>query len=176
MVTLGYIAMLRGDTQQASMLLQDGLRQLILAQETTFLLYGLLACAGFATILRRPLWAAALFGAGTHHAANVQLAFVRGVLALAHAHIEQAREQSDPEAFELAMQHGRSLALEEAVALAQSLLEEAGEPERVLEASAVASSESSGLFTNPYLMSSRHASATSVYLGSDRRSECFAPA
>jgi hypothetical protein len=36
-------------------------------------------------------------------------------------------------AFERALQHGRSLALDEAVALAQSLLEAAdGQPERIL--------------------------------------------
>jgi non-specific serine/threonine protein kinase len=124
LVSLGYIAVLRGDAQRASTLLQDGLRQLILAQETTFLLYGLLACAGFATLQQRPLQAAALFGAGTHHAANVRLAFIRGVLALTDTHIEQARAQSTPTAFEQAMQRGRSLGLEQAVALAQSLLEE----------------------------------------------------
>jgi predicted ATPase/DNA-binding SARP family transcriptional activator len=133
LVILGYIAVLRGDSQQASTLLRDGLRQLRLAQETTFLLYGLLACAGFAAIQQRPLDAAALFGAGTRHAAKVRLIFVRGVLALAHAHIERARDQSAPEAFHRALQRGRSLSLDEAVALAQSLLEAAsGQPERAL--------------------------------------------
>ena len=78
--------------------------------------------------------AAALYGAGTHHAANVRLAFIRGVLALAHAHIERARAQSAPEEFDRALQHGRSLSLDEAVALAQSLIEETdGQRERVLE-------------------------------------------
>jgi non-specific serine/threonine protein kinase len=133
LVTLGYIAVLRGEPQQASTLLRDGLRQLILAQETIYLLYGLLACAGFATLQQRPLDAAALFGAGTRHAEHMRLAFVRGALALAQTQIERARAQSAPEAFERALQHGRSLTLDEAVALAQSLLEAAdGEPERVV--------------------------------------------
>jgi predicted ATPase/DNA-binding SARP family transcriptional activator len=133
LVTLGYVAVLRGEPEQASAQLRDGLQQLILAQETTLLLYGLLACAGFAAIRQRPLQAAALFGAGTGHAANVRLTFIPKLLALAHAQIERARAQSTPEAFDRAMRHGRSLSLEEAVALAQSLLEEAvGKRERVL--------------------------------------------
>jgi predicted ATPase len=133
LVTLGYIAVLRGEPQHARTLLRDGLRQLILAQETIYLLYSLLACAGFATLQQRPLDAAALFGAGTRQAEHVQLAFIRGALALVHTQIERARAQCTPEAFERALQHGRSLALEEAVALAQSLLEAADDqPERVL--------------------------------------------
>jgi tetratricopeptide (TPR) repeat protein len=132
LVTLGYIAVLRGELQQASILLRDGLRQLILAQETIYLLYGLLACAGFATLQQRPLDAAALFGAGTCHAEHMRLAFVRGALALVHTQIEHARAQSAPDAFERALQHGRWLSLDEAVALAQALLEAAeGQPERV---------------------------------------------
>jgi predicted ATPase len=133
LVTLGYIAVLRGESQQASALLRDGLRQLMLAQEATYLLYGLLACASFATLQQRPLCAAVLFGAGTRHAANMRLAFIRGVLARMHEHIEQARAQSTPAAFDQAMRHGYSLSLDEAVTLAQSTIEEApGDPERVL--------------------------------------------
>jgi MalT-like TPR region len=136
LAALGYIAVLRGDPQQASMLLRDALHHLIQVRETTYLLYGLLACSGLATILQQPLCAAMLFGAGTYHAANVRLAFIRGVLTMAHAHIERARAQSTPEAFDRALQHGRSLSLDEAVALAQSLIEGAdSQQERVLEAS-----------------------------------------
>jgi non-specific serine/threonine protein kinase len=138
LVTLGYIAARRGDPQRASTLLRDGLRQLILAQETTYLLYGLLACAGFATIQRRPLWAATLFGAGTHQAANVHLALVRKVMGIVHAHIEQSREQCDPQAFERALRHGQSLSLEQAVVLAQSLLEEIGDQQPLEEQWAMA--------------------------------------
>jgi hypothetical protein len=123
LVTLGYIAVLRGDAQPAAALLRDGLRQLLRAQETTYLLYGLLACAGFATMLRRPFEAAALFGAGLQHAGNVRLTFIRSVLALARAHLERARAVSDTAAFDQALQHGRSLTLDAAVALAQALLE-----------------------------------------------------
>jgi len=72
LITLGYIAALRGEPQQASAMLRDGLRQLMLAQETTYLLYGLLA--------------------------------------LAQAHIAQARAQSALEAFERTLQRGRALA------------------------------------------------------------------
>jgi predicted ATPase/DNA-binding SARP family transcriptional activator len=133
LVTLGYIAVLRGEQQPASALLRDGLRQLILARETIYLLYGLLACAAFATIQRQPLYAAVLFGAGTRHAANMRLALIRGALARIEGHIEQARAQSAPAAFDQAMQRGRSLSLDEAVALAQSIIEEAhGQSERVL--------------------------------------------
>jgi hypothetical protein len=64
----------------------------------------------------------------------VRLAFIRGVLGLAHEHIERARDRSTPEAFDQALQHGRSLSLSEAITLAQSLIEEADDqPERVLE-------------------------------------------
>ena len=133
LITLGYIAMLRGEPEEASALLQDGLRQLILAKDMTYLLYGLLACAAFAAVRQRPQQAAALFGATTHHAENVHLPFVPRVLALAHTHIEQARNQSAPEVFEGALQRGRFLSLDEAVALAQSLLKEAaGKRERFL--------------------------------------------
>jgi predicted ATPase/DNA-binding SARP family transcriptional activator len=133
LVTLGYIAVLRGEPQQASTLLRDGLRQLIVAQETPYLLYGLLACAGFATLQQRPLDAAALFGAGTRHAEHVHLTFIRGALGQVQTHIEHARSQCAAEAFERALRYGCSLALEEAVALAQSLLEAAdGQPERIL--------------------------------------------
>jgi predicted ATPase/DNA-binding SARP family transcriptional activator len=123
LVTLGYIATLRGDPQQASALLRDGLQQLIQAQETTLLLYGLLACASFAAMRQQPLYAAALYGAGLQHAANVRLIFLRGLLALAHTHIARARAASALVEFDQALQHGRSLALDEAVALAQSLIE-----------------------------------------------------
>jgi predicted ATPase/DNA-binding SARP family transcriptional activator len=133
LLTLGYIAVLRGEPQQASTLLRDGLRLLIMAQEMTYLLYGLLACAGFATLQQRPLDAAALFGAGTRHAEHMRLAFVGGALTLAQTQIEQARAQSDAQAFERALQHGRTRTLDEAVALAQSLLEAtAGQPEPIL--------------------------------------------
>jgi predicted ATPase len=133
LVTLGYIAVLRGESQRAGTLLRDGLRQLMLARETTYLLYGLLACAGFATLQQRSLEAAVLYGAGTRQAANVRLAFIRGALALVQKHIEQARAQSDPVEFDYALQQGRSLSLEEAVALAQSLIDAAdGQPERIV--------------------------------------------
>jgi predicted ATPase/DNA-binding SARP family transcriptional activator len=133
LVTLGYIAALRGESHQASMLLRDGLQQLILAQEKTYLLYGLLACAGFATIQQQPLYAAVLFGAGTRHAANMQLAIIRGVLTRLREHIEQARAQSEPEQFSQAMRQGHQLTLDEAVMLAQSMIEEShGHQERVL--------------------------------------------
>jgi tetratricopeptide (TPR) repeat protein len=133
LITFGYIALLRDEPQQASAMLRDGLRQLMLAQEMTFLLYGLLACAAFAAIRQWPLQAAALFGATKRHAASVRLPFVPGVLALVQEHIERARDQSSPELFEGALQRGRSLALDEAVALAQSLVEETGaQGERVL--------------------------------------------
>jgi predicted ATPase len=133
LVTLGYIAVLRGEPEQASTLLFDGLGQLMVAQETIYVLYALLACAGFATLQRRPLDAATLFGAATRHAEHMRLAFVRGALALAQRQLERAREQSNPQAFEQALQHGRSLALDEAIALAQSILEAANErPERFL--------------------------------------------
>jgi hypothetical protein len=133
LVTLGYIAVLRGESQQAGTLLRDGLRQLMLAREATYLLYGLLACSGFAAHQRRPLDAATLYGAGTRQAANMRLAFIRGALKLVNKHIEQARAQSDPADFEYALQHGRSLSLEEAVGLAQSLIDTAdGQPQRIL--------------------------------------------
>jgi predicted ATPase/DNA-binding SARP family transcriptional activator len=133
LVTLGYIAALRGDAQQAGMLLRDGLQQLIMAQEKIYLLYGLLACAGFATVQQQPLYAAVLFGAGTRHAENMRLAIIRGVLTRMHQHIEQARGQCIAEEFDQALQQGYSLALEEAVALAQLMIEEAhGHQERVL--------------------------------------------
>jgi hypothetical protein len=134
LVTLGYIAALRGESQQACTLLRDGLQQLKLAQEMPYLLYGLLACACFASIQQRPLCAAVLFGAGAHHAANARLIFIRGVLARAQEHIEHARAQSTPAAFNQAMRRGQSLALDEAVTLAQSMFDEVdGHPERVLE-------------------------------------------
>jgi hypothetical protein len=123
LITLGYIVMLRGELDQASVLLRDGLRQLLIAKDTIFLLYGLLGCAAFAAIRRRPELAAALFGATTRHAESVRLPFVPRVLAMAHMHIEQARAESAPEVFEGAMQRGRSLSLDDAVELAQSLLE-----------------------------------------------------
>ncbi|HEU5102861.1 MAG TPA: hypothetical protein VFU22_27755, partial [Roseiflexaceae bacterium] len=133
LVTLGYIAVMRGDAQRAGTLLRDGLRRLVQAGETTYLLYGLLACAGFAMLQQRPLDTAVLYGAGTRQAANVRLTFIRGALALAQNHVDQARAQSDPAQFDLALQHGRSLSLEQAVALAQSLIDEAdGQPERIL--------------------------------------------
>jgi predicted ATPase/DNA-binding SARP family transcriptional activator len=131
LVTLGYIAVLRGDAQPAGALLRDGLRQLRRAQETTYLLYGLLACAGFATMLRRPFEAAALFGAGLEHAGNVRLTFIRSVLALARAHMERTRGAGDAAAFEQALQHGRSLTLDAAVALAHTLFE-AGDDQHAL--------------------------------------------
>jgi hypothetical protein len=127
LITLGYIAMLRAEPEQASALLQDGLRQLILAKDMTYLLYGLLACAAFAAIQQRPQQAAALFGATTRHAEKVHLPFVPRVLALAYTHIEQARSQSAPEVFEGALERGRFLSLDEAIALAQSLLEESAD-------------------------------------------------
>jgi hypothetical protein len=133
LVTLGYIVALRGESQQAGTLLQDGLQQLTLAQEKTYLLYGLLACAGFATIQQQPLYAAVLFGAGIRHAENMRLAIIRGVLTRLHEHIEHARAQSAPEQFNQAMQQGHQLSLDEAVALAQSMIEEFhGHHERVL--------------------------------------------
>jgi tetratricopeptide (TPR) repeat protein len=132
LITLGFIAMLRGEPDQASALMQDGLRQLLLAQEMTYLLYGLLASAAFAAIWQRPQQAAALIGATTRHAERVHLPFIPQVLALAHAHIEQARAQSATEVFESALQRGRSLSLDEAVTLAQSMIEgAAGTRERV---------------------------------------------
>jgi predicted ATPase/DNA-binding SARP family transcriptional activator len=133
LVTLGYIAAQRGEAQQACTLLWDGLQQLIVARDTTYLLYGLLACAGLAAIQRQPLYAAVLFGAGTRLAANMRLVFIRGVLVRVQEHIEQARAQSTPAEFEQAMRRGHSLSIDEAVMLAQSLIEEAnGRSERVL--------------------------------------------
>src|SRR5689334_15482407 len=82
---------------------------------------------------QRPLDAAALFGAGLRHAANVQMAFIGSVLALAHAHVERARDTSAPQAFDQALQHGHSLTLEEAAGLAQALIEAAcDQPKLVL--------------------------------------------
>jgi predicted ATPase len=124
LITLGYIAIQRGKPEQARALLRDGLRQLMLAKDTIYLLYGLLTCAAFAAIRQRPQQAAALFGATTRHAESVHLPFIPRVLALAHTYIEQARDQSAPEVFEGALRRGRSLSLDDAVALAQSLLEE----------------------------------------------------
>jgi hypothetical protein len=133
LVTIGYITSLRGKPGRASALLRDGLQQLILARETIYLMYGLLACAGHATLQQQPLRAAALFGAGMRLAEHARLAFVQGVLELVLAHIEQARAQSDPEAFDRALQHGRLLSLDAAVAQAQQLLEETGGQLEVLE-------------------------------------------
>jgi non-specific serine/threonine protein kinase len=132
LVTLGYIAVLRGDAQRAGALLQEGLQQLIRAKETTFLLYVLLACAGFAALQQRPLDAAALFGAGVRHAATVRLTFIRSVLALVRAPIERARAMSTPEAFEQALQRGQALTLDEAVVLAQALLEDAADQQALV--------------------------------------------
>jgi predicted ATPase/DNA-binding SARP family transcriptional activator len=123
LVALGFIAVLRGDLEQASALLQDGLQQLIQSGDMPYLVYGLLACSVLATRQQRPQEAAALFGAATRHAENAGLRFVRELWVLTQRQVEQAREQLAAEEFDRALQDGRSLSFDQAVALALSLIE-----------------------------------------------------
>jgi predicted ATPase/DNA-binding SARP family transcriptional activator len=122
LATLGYIAVLRGKPDQAAALLRDGLQQLLLGQDLTYVLYVLLACCGLATVRQQPLPAAVLFGAATRQAEHVGLRFIAGLWHLIQVHVEQARRQSAAEEFNRALQHGQSLSVDEAIALAQALL------------------------------------------------------
>jgi non-specific serine/threonine protein kinase len=121
-IGLGYIALLRDELHRAAALFRQSLQQLVSAGDTIFLLYALLACCALANRRNMPLQAAALFGAATHQAEQGEFKFDRALLGLLQAHVEQARAQTSPDEFEQALRRGQGMSLDEAVALARSLL------------------------------------------------------
>jgi predicted ATPase/DNA-binding SARP family transcriptional activator len=122
LIALGFIAVLRGAEQQAATLLHDALQHILIVPETFMLLYGLLACCGLAALQQQPLHAARLYGAVMQQAKNVGITIGGPVRMLAQRQLEHARDQSDVETFEQALRQGRSLSIDQAVALAQALL------------------------------------------------------
>lgn len=124
----GFIALLRGNHAQAAELLQAGLQQHGLVRNTLFQLYGLLACCGLAMHQRQPICAVTLFSAATHQADSRSLALSQSILAMIEPLIERARSAIAADAFGQAWQRGRSLSLDGAIALAQSLLSSSVSP------------------------------------------------
>jgi predicted ATPase len=121
LIGLGFTAVLRSDPRQAAARLHNGLRKLCPVQQKSIMVYGLLASGGLATLLAEPLHAATLFGAALGHAENVGVAVGGPVWRLVQGQIERAREMAGAVMFEQSLRHGRSLAVDSAVALALTL-------------------------------------------------------
>jgi tetratricopeptide (TPR) repeat protein len=126
----GFIALLRGSAPPARVakLLREGFQQHGLVRNPFFSVYGLLACTSLVA-QQQPTIAVALFGAALHQADNRDLVISPMILALFEPAIERARGAITADAYDQARRHGRSLSLDGAIALAQSLLSSMGEEE-----------------------------------------------